>query len=66
MSQQLRLMEQGRAQAKLPLETQRFLRDCLKNGVRRRLAQYCPLWPPEPDFAKNGGGQNARALEFGP
>ena len=26
-----------------------------------RLAQYCPLWPPEPDFAKNGGGQNARA-----
>ena len=30
----------------------------LENG---RLAQYCPLWPPESDFAKNGGGQNARA-----
>jgi hypothetical protein len=26
-----------------------------------RDAQFCPLWPPEPDFAKNGGGQNARA-----
>jgi hypothetical protein len=26
-----------------------------------RLAQCCQLKPPETDFAKNGGGQNARA-----
>ena len=33
----------------------------LKLREDSRPGQYCQNMPPQPDFAKNGGGQNARA-----